>query len=163
MDSEDAIIREAVAPVVDDAALRLAVSQVDPTLTAEYTRHVTAQLISAFAELSGDFDPVHVDADYAATSHYGRLIAHGALMVGFMSTASSILSARIAAAVGRPNLSLGYDRVRFTAPVFADDVITTQIRIVALQPERFRVVCDVECHNEAAQTVAVAGHLMRFV
>jgi 3-hydroxybutyryl-CoA dehydratase len=162
-DSENTVERRALDAGADDDAIRVAVSHVDPTLMAEYKRHVTAQLIAQFAEVSGDFDPVHVDADYAAASHYGRLIAHGALMVGFMSTASSILSATIAEAVGRPNLSLGYDRVRFIAPVFVGDVITTRISVVELQPERFRVVCDLRCHNQADQTVAVAGHIMRFV
>jgi acyl dehydratase len=163
MHSEDSMTCEPLATGPGEAVLRLAVSQVDPTLTAEYVRDVTAELIAEFASVSGDFDPVHVDADYALTSHYGRLIAHGALMVALMSTASSILSATIAEAVGHSNLSLGYDRVRFTAPVFAGDVITTAIRITELQPERFRVVCDLECRNEQGQIVAVAGHIMRFV
>jgi 3-hydroxybutyryl-CoA dehydratase len=145
------------------AGIRLAVSRVDPALTATYSREVTAELIADFARVTGDHDPIHVDPEYAATTEFGRVIAHGALMVGFMSTASSILSETIAAAVGHPNLSLGYDRVRFIAVVFAGDVITTKIWITAVVPEKLRVICDVECRNERDQVVAVAGHIMRFV
>jgi 3-hydroxybutyryl-CoA dehydratase len=145
------------------AEIRLAVSRVDPALTASYSREVTTELIADFARVTGDHDPIHVDPEYAATTEFGRVIAHGALMVGFMSTASSILSETIASAVGHPNLSLGYDRVRFTAVVFAGDVVTTKIWITEVLPERLRVMCDVECRNERDQVVAVASHIMRFV
>ena len=143
--------------------LQLAVSKIDPTLTATYVRDVTAELIAEFAQVTGDFDPVHVDLEYASNSHFGRLIAHGALLVGFMSAASSILSQEIAVAIAHPNLSLGYDRVRFTAPVFAGDTVTTNIRIAELQPEHLRVVCNVDCRNERDEVVAVAAHIMRLV
>lgn len=142
---------------------RLAVSKVDPTLSATYVRDVTTELIAEFARVSGDFSPLHLDSDYASKTPFGRSIAHGALMVGFMSTAQTILSEDIEAAIGHSNVSLGYDRLRFPAPVFAGDTITTSIRIIELQPEKLRVVCHVECRNEQGQVVAAANHIMRFV
>lgn len=145
------------------AEIQSAVSRIDPALTATYSREITAELIADFARITGDNDPIHIDPDYAARTEFGQVIAHGALMLGFMSTASSLLSESIAAAIGHPNLSLGYDRVRFTAVVFAGDTITTKIWITDLQPEKLRAICDIECRNQNNQVVAVSSHIMRFV
>jgi 3-hydroxybutyryl-CoA dehydratase len=143
--------------------ISLAVSEVDPTLSATYVRVVTTELIAEFARVSGDFSPLHLDSDYASKTPFGRSIAHGALMVGFMSAAQTLLSEDIEAAVGHSNVSLGYDRLRFPRPVFAGETITTTIRVVELQPQKLRIVCDVECRNELDQVVAVASHIMRFL
>ena len=147
----------------DREAIRAALDQIDRRATAEYVREVTAELIAMFADVSGDCHRLHLDAEYAAATPYGRRIAHGAMLVGFMSTASTMLSEEIERQVGRANVSLGYDRVRFLAPVFEGDTIRTRISIVGTDRERLRVICDETCVNQAGETVAVAQHLMRFI
>jgi acyl dehydratase len=147
----------------DTDPMRDAIARIDTSLQSEYVRDVTADLIRLYAEVSGDFHPIHVDADYAAATSYGKPIAHGAMLLGFMSTASTILSERIEEDIGYPNVSLGYDRVRLIAPVFAGDRITTRISIESLQPERYRVICEEICLNQDGETVAVAQHVMRFI
>ena len=57
-------------------------------------------------------------------SSFGKLMAHGALLVGFMSTASTSAIAHTREAEETP-VSLGYDRIRFLKPVFIGDTITT--------------------------------------
>jgi acyl dehydratase len=147
-----------------DAVIREAMSKIDASADATYVREVTGDLIAQFAEVSGDNSPVHLDTEYAArTTPYGKRIAHGALLVGFMSTASTILSAKIERAIGRANVSLGYDRVRFTAPVFEGDIITTRIRILSVDSARLRAICEESCTNQFGATVAVSQHVMRFV
>ena len=81
-----------------------------------FSKTVSESDVYLFAGISGDFAPNHVNKAYMEKSGYGRLIAHGALLVGFMSTASTILSEDIEREIGRPNVSLGYDRLRFIAP-----------------------------------------------
>ena len=54
-------------------------------LTAQFDRAVTEQDILAFADNSGDHNPLHVDATYAAATNYGGRIAHGAFQVGLAS------------------------------------------------------------------------------
>src|SRR5579884_1076009 len=54
-------------------------------LRAEFTRDVTPEDVRAFAANSGDFNPLHIDPDYAAGSTYGGCIAHGAFQVGLAS------------------------------------------------------------------------------
>ncbi|HMS10897.1 MAG TPA: MaoC family dehydratase, partial [Pyrinomonadaceae bacterium] len=49
------------------------------------TREVTDALVRAFAELSGDFNPIHLDEEFAARTRFGRRIAHGMLTGAFIS------------------------------------------------------------------------------
>jgi acyl dehydratase len=130
---------------------------------ATYTRDIDGQLIGQYAEVSGDFHRLHIDSEYARSTPWGKRIAHGTMMMGFMSTASTILSEEIEAETGRANVSLGYDRVRFVAPVFEGDTIETRIAVSELLPERGRILCDVTCTNQNGDTVAAAVHIMRFI
>lgn len=147
----------------NESQLREAIGRIDVTTESEYVRDVTADLIQDYARVSGDYHPLHVDEEYARRTPYGRLIAHGAMLVGFMSTASTLLSEAIEADIGHSNVSLGYDRLRFVAPVFAGDTITTRIRITELQPMKLRVICEEKCVNQQGETVAIGSHVMRFI
>ena len=69
-------------------------------------------------------------------SRYGRLQAHGALMVGYMSTASTYVIAHTREGADETPVSLGYDRIRFLAPVYFGDTVTVEYRISAIDPER---------------------------
>ena len=55
--------------------------------TAEYSKQVTDQDVLSFAGITGDFNPVHVDAEAAAKSRFGGRIAHGMLSAGLVSAA----------------------------------------------------------------------------
>jgi len=65
-----------------------------PGERAEFSKAIIADDVSMFSKISGDDDPVHVDADYAAKTAFGWCIAHGALMLGLSSTTASIMSHR---------------------------------------------------------------------
>ena len=65
-----------------------------------------------FAGITGDLAPNHVNEVYMAGTAYGRRIAHGALLIGYMSTASTLVIGQMPPA-GETPVSLGYDRVRF--------------------------------------------------
>jgi len=140
-----------------------AIRQVEIGRSATYTREIDGHLISLYAEVSGDYHRLHMDAEYALSTPWKKRIAHGSMMTGFMSTASTILSEEIEAETGRANVSLGYDRMRFVAPVFDGDTITTRIAVSELLPERSRILCETTCTNQNGETVAVAVHIMRFI
>jgi hypothetical protein len=82
-------------------------------ITVIFTRKITECDINHFAELTGDFSPNHVDEEYMKNSIYGKRIAHGALLVGFMSNASSMIIENHFTDdnFGTP-VSLGYDHIR---------------------------------------------------
>ncbi len=106
-----------------------------------FTKTVSESDVYLFAGITGDFSPNHVDAEYMRQGRYGERIAHGALMVGFMSAASARMR------VGR-TVSLGYDRVRFVAPVRFGDTITTEYTISEIDLAKKRMYNRVTCTNQ---------------
>ena len=117
-----------------------------------------------FAGITGDFAANHVNEEQMKRTPYGRRIAHGALMVGFMSTASTMMIDKSHSADGDETpVSLGYDRVRFLAAVYINDTITVTYRIKEIEPERRRSRSDVTITNQDGETVAVGEHILKWV
>lgn len=118
-----------------------------------------------FAGITGDLSSNHVNEQVMARSSYGRRIAHGALLVGFMSTAST----RMIETHGTPQnneataVSLGYDRIRFLQPVYIGDTITVRYRIVEVDPARRRSTAKISVCNQCNEEVAVAEHILKWV
>ena len=96
-------------------------------------------------------------------SRYGRLQAHGALMVGYMSTASTLAIAHTRADADETPVSLGYDRIRFLAPVYFGDTVTVEYRISAIDIERRRSTGDITIKNQDGTLVAVGTHILKWV
>ena len=130
--------------------------------SAEFTRSVSEEDLARFAELSGDFDPIHMDEAYAAGSRYGRRIAHGILGMAPLSAASSIMSRR-AKERGAPgvSVSLGYDRIRFLKPVYIGDTLTARYTVQALEGDRSR--SKVEVVNQRGELVVAGEHIMKWL
>ncbi len=131
---------------------------------AEYTRRIDAEDIAAFARISGDDDPVHTDPDFAARTAFGRCIAHGAHVMGLLSTTASMMSRRSVArgATGTP-VSAGYDRIRFTRPVFAGDTLTARYVIEEVDDGRARTRARLEVVNQDGATCLVGTHVLAWV
>jgi 3-hydroxybutyryl-CoA dehydratase len=120
--------------------------------------------VFAFAGISGDFAPNHVNRAYMQKSGYRDLIAHGALLVGYMSTASTQMAMHSRADPSAvTGVSLGYDRMRFLAPVYFGDTITVDYRIAAIDPEKLRATADIRITKQDGTLVAVAQHLLKWV
>ncbi len=128
-------------------------------LSASFSKTVGESDIYLFAGITGDLDPNHVDEEYCKTTPFGHRIAHGALIIGYMSTASTLVSQGF----GRPLVSLGYDRVRFTKPVFIGDTVTINYEITEVDTERNRTIAKVEVLNQHGETVAVATHIQKLL
>lgn len=128
-----------------------------------FTKTVGETDIYLFAGITGDFAPNHVDAAYMARSRYGRRMAHGALMVGYMSTASSLAIQHCRDDPHETPVSLGYDRIRFLAAVFMGDTITVDYTVGTINPERRRSTAKVRVTNQDGALVAVADHILKWV
>jgi acyl dehydratase len=98
-----------------------------------------------------------VDEEYMRGTPYGRRIAHGALMVAYMSRASTEMCAGLAA----PVVSYGYDRIRFPAPVFLGDTVTVRYEVESLEPASGKVFSRVTCTNQRGEVVAAAVHILK--
>ncbi len=128
-----------------------------------FSKTVSESDVYLFAGITGDLAPNHVDEEYMKRSGYGRRIAHGALIVGFMSTASSLAIAESRNGGDETPVSLGYDRIRFLAPVYLGDTVSVEYEIVAIDVERRRSVADIRVANQAEDLVAVAQHILKWV
>ena len=121
--------------------------------------------VSLFAGLTGDFSDTHINDQYMREkSNLGGRIAHGALLVGYMSTASTISIAHVIHQEGLTDfrVSAGYDKVRFLKPVKLGDTITVHYTVAAIDKARGRSTAKVEVKNDKGELVAVAEHIMRW-
>jgi 3-hydroxybutyryl-CoA dehydratase len=128
-----------------------------------FSKTVSESDVYLFAGISGDFAPNHVNKAYMEKSSYGGLIAHGALLVGYMSTCSTQMAMKSRADRSVTGVSLGYDRMRFLAPVFFGDTITVDYRIASIDPEKLRASAEIRITNQDGTLVAVATHLLKWV
>ncbi len=112
-------------------------------------REVTDELVRNFAELSGDHNPIHLDEDYAATTRFGKRIAHGMLSGAF-------ISAILGDEFGEKKIVYLSQTMKFKAPVFIGDVITTTATVANIRPEKGLVFLSTICTNQD-QTTTLEG------
>jgi 3-hydroxybutyryl-CoA dehydratase len=131
--------------------------------TTSFRKTVSESDVYLFAGITGDFSPNHVDEAFMATTPYGKRIAHGALLVGYMSGASTDIIAKCPGMAAYQPVSLGYDRIRFLKAVFIGDTITMAYRITTADPAKLRTYANVEITNQHGELCAVATHVMRWL
>jgi len=112
-------------------------------------KSLTQEKIDAYARASGDFNPIHVDPAFAAATPFGGTIAHGMLLLAY-------LSEMLTAAFGHAWLSGGRLKARFKGVARPGDTLTVRGRIERVQDEGRRVLVALECVNQADE-VLVTG------
>jgi acyl dehydratase len=133
-------------------------------LATTFSKTVGESDVYLFAGITGDLAPNHVDEKFMRSTQYGRRIAHGALLVGYMSTASTMVNALMAERMPQIfPVSLGYDRVRFLKPVFLGDTITVRYKVDGFDDAKQRTTATIEVTNDADEIVAAAIHLMKWL
>ncbi|MCC2679774.1 MAG: maoC family protein [Pseudobdellovibrio sp.] len=95
---------------------------------ATETIKITDKMVRQFAEMSGDFNPIHLDDDYAKTTRFGRRIAHGMIL-------AALISRFLNEKIGAGGIYLG-QTLKFTNPVFIDDEITFELEVTKLHKTR---------------------------
>jgi acyl dehydratase len=137
---------------------------VKPGDTVTFAKTVGESDIYGFAGISGDFSVNHVNEQYMAKSKYKRRIAHGALMIAFMSTCSTMMIDKCNGTAGDETpVSLGYDRIRFLAPVFIGDTVTLTYTIKDIDPVRRRSLGEINVVNQRGEQVAIGTHILKWV
>ncbi len=114
----------------------------------EVKRTVTQQNINLYAEASQDFNPIHIDEDFAKKTPLGGTIAHGMLILAYVSQMMS-------AAFGQSWLAGGKLNVRFKTPARPGDTITVSgtIRKLNKSGGQILVNCDILCINQDGESV----------
>jgi len=110
------------------------------------SRKVTDELVRKFAEVSGDYNPIHLDEEFAKTTRFGRRIAHGMLSGAFISAV------------------LGYEfkerkivylsqTMKFTAPVYLEDTVTATATVAAIREDKGIVILETICTNQDGEVL----------
>ena len=131
--------------------------------SVSFSKTVGESDIYLFAGITGDLSPNHVNREFMSKTPYGRRIAHGSLLIGYMSTASTMILEKYPTDKDATPVSLGYDRIRFLKPVFINDTITVNYTIEEFDPERSRSLSNIEVKNQHQELVAVAKHILKWV
>jgi 3-hydroxybutyryl-CoA dehydratase len=113
--------------------------------SAELTRRVAEGDLAAFAAITGDDNPIHLDEAYAAATPFGGRIAHGMLSAGYIS---AVIGTRLPG----PGAIYISQSLRFRRPVRIGDVVTARVEITAIDVARARA--------SLATTCAVAGKVV---
>ena len=124
-----------------------------------FSKTVAEADVYAFAGITGDFYGVHVDEEFAKKTRFGTRIAHGALLVGFISTVMAKMTSKIPPPGG---VSYRYD-VKFTAPVKFGDTITTQLTVSEKIPERREVILEALSTNQKQETVLKGKTVLKII
>jgi 3-hydroxybutyryl-CoA dehydratase len=109
---------------------------------------ITQEDINLYARASRDFNPIHVDPEFARSTPLGGTVAHGMLVLAYVSQ-------MMTEAFGKSWLTGGSLNVRFKAPARPGDTILVQGKIESVEPgEAFtQVKCGVQCLNQNGETV----------
>lgn len=120
--------------------------------TGSFSKTISEKDVFAFADVSGDFNPLHIDEEYAKRSRFGQRIAHGILTAGIIST---VLGGEI------PGLGTIFVElhIKFLKPVFFGDTMTATGTVMEIiNPKRVRML--VACRNQHGEDVALGNAIV---
>jgi 3-hydroxybutyryl-CoA dehydratase len=113
---------------------------------AEFSKTVSESDIYLYAGVTGDFNPAHINEDYAKQTFFKTRIAHGMLSAGFIST---VIGNKL------PGTGTIYvtQNLEFLAPVRIGDTITARVEIVDIVNEKNRACLKTTCFNQEGTQV----------
>ena len=114
--------------------------------SAEITKTIEQADIHAFAAVTGDHNPVHVDEAFAQKTRFGRPIAHGMLTASLISV---VLANKLP---GEGSVYLA-QTLQFVAPVFPGDEVTARVTVTEVREGRPIVKLETVCVNQRGETV----------
>ncbi len=118
--------------------------KVGDTFTVQ--KEVTDELIRKFADVSGDYNPIHLDEEFAAKTRFGKRIAHG--MLG-----ASFISAVLGYKLNVDKIVYLSQNLKFVAPVFIGDTVTAKAVVKDIREDKPIVTIETTCENQSGETV----------
>lgn len=122
------------------------ITAMKPGDQASLTRAFTSEDVLAFARVSGDENPAHLDEAYAKGTMFKTRIVHGILTASLFS---ALLGTQLP---GLGTIYLGQN-LQFRRPVYLDEPITATITVKDIIPEKNRVIFDCQAVNSRGETV----------
>ena len=122
---------------------------------ASITRAFSEQDVNDFARLSGDFNPIHIDPEFAKTTVFGQRIVHGMLV---SSLFSNLLAEKVP---GKGSIYLG-QTFKFKKPVFFDQKITARVEVLNVREDKPIVTMSTICTNEQGEELISGEAVLMF-
>jgi len=110
------------------------------------SRLVTDELIRKFADVSGDYNPIHLDEEFAKGTRFGKRIAHGMLSGAF-------ISAVLGYELKERKIVYLSQTLRFTAPVFIGDTVTATATVTNIREDKPIITLETICTNQNGDTL----------
>ncbi len=118
------------------------------------SKQITDAVVRAFAELSGDYNPIHLDEEFAKTTRFGRRIAHGMI-------SGALISAVLGNEFKERKIVYLSQTMKFIAPVFLDDTVTATATVAQIREDKNIVTVETVCTNQKGETVVTGeGKIM---
>ena len=118
------------------------------------TKQITDAVVRAFAELSGDYNPIHLDEEFAKTTMFKRRIAHGMI-------SGALISAVLGYEFKERKVVYLSQTMKFIAPVFIDDTVTATATVINIREDKPIVTIETVCTNQnGAAVVTGEGKIM---
>ncbi len=114
--------------------------------SANFTKTVTGYDVYSFAGVTGDFNPAHIDNEFASETAFGKTIAHGILSIGFIS---NVLGTQLP---GPGSITVGL-KCDFKKPVYIGDTITANVEVIKKDMDKNRVWLRAYCKNQKGDIV----------
>ncbi len=123
--------------------------------SASISKQITETDVQTFSSISLDTNPVHLDADYARQTRFGKKIAHGLLVGG-------LVSAVIGTKIPGPGAIYVGQTFRFLRPVFLGDTVTATATIARYDKEKGRMTLATVCRNQGGEEVLAGEAEIRY-
>jgi len=118
--------------------------------SASFSKTITEEDVMKFAEVTGDFNPIHVNPEYAKTQMFGKQVAHGALSAG-------LISAVLGTKLFGPGILYTNQTVAFKKPVFFGDTLkavgTVKDKFTKKDGKMKFIICDTKVYNQNDEVV----------
>ena len=123
--------------------------------TASISKKFSNQDLHDFAKLSLDFNPVHLDAEFAKETIFGKQVVHGML-------ASSLFSGLLGTHLpGEGTIYLGQD-LKFKKPIFVDQEVTATVEVINIRKEKSIITLKAECRNDQDEVVIIGQAVVKY-
>jgi len=121
--------------------------------SAQFSKTVSETDVYLFAGITGDFNPAHVDEEYAKKTYFGTRIAHGLLSAGFIS---AVLGTRLPG----PGAVYLRQELTFLGAVKIGDTITARVEVTEIDTVKGRVKLLTSCDNQEGKRVLTGEALV---
>lgn len=129
-------------------------SEVAVGMSASLSRQIGADEVRAFADATGDTNPIHFDDEAAAASIFGVRVAHGMLSAG-------LISAVLGTQLPGPGTIYVSQTLRFRRPLYVGDLVTATLTVSRIDTERAECTLDAQVTNQEGKTLVEGEAVVR--